>query len=195
VQITSSICTPLGATRRMKRRQSRLKLQKLKLVFRSFGGISADVPPSRQTVKCYANNKGNSVIRLLYISNASATVTDEQVQDILVWARKNNPPNGITGVLIHGGGLFMQVLEGPEENVLRQYVKILDDQRHSDIQILHISPAYSRIFEQWSMGDIAGNPLQFEHVSEFRTRRLEVVQAKTFKKTMRDFVQRLNAEK
>lgn len=110
-------------------------------------------------------------------------------------ARRNNPANGITGVLIHGGGLFMQVLEGPEQKVLRQYMKIVDDRRHNDARILHISPAHSRIFEKWSMGGIAGNPLEFHHVSEFLARRLEVVEAKTFMKTMRDFAQRLNAEK
>lgn len=110
-------------------------------------------------------------------------------------ARRKNPANGITGVLIHGGGLFMQVLEGPEQKVLRQYVKILDDRRHDDARILHISPADARIFEQWSMGDIAGNPLQFQHVSQFLARRLEVVRPETFMKTMREFAQRLNAEK
>lgn len=135
------------------------------------------------------------MIRLLYISSASPKVSDEQVQEILISARRNNPGNGITGVLIHGGGLFMQVLEGPEHKVLRQYIAILDDRRHNDARILHISPAHSRIFEQWSMGGIAGNPLQFQHVSQFLDRRLEVVQAKTFTNTMREFAQRLNAEK
>ncbi|MBP1206195.1 hypothetical protein JOD97_004268 [Duganella sp. 1411] len=135
------------------------------------------------------------MIRLLYISNASPAVSEEQVQDILTSARRNNPAHGITGILIHGGGLFMQVLEGPEQKVLRQYVKILDDRRHDDARILHISPANSRIFEKWSMGGIAGNPLQFQHVSDLFARRLEVVQPTTFTKTMREFAQMLNAGK
>lgn len=135
------------------------------------------------------------MIRLLYISNASPAVSDEQVQDILMSARRKNPANGITGVLIHGGGLFMQVLEGPEHNVLRQYVKIIDDRRHNDARIIHISPAHARIFEQWSMGEIAGNPLQFQHASQLLALRLEVVPPKTFTQTMRAFAQRLNAEK
>lgn len=131
------------------------------------------------------------MIRLLYISHVAPAVTDQQVQNILTSARQNNPINGITGVLVHGGGLFMQVLEGPEEKVLRQYVRILDDQRHSDARILHISPANSRIFEKWSMGEINGNPLQFQHIADFRARRLEVVQAETFMETMRVFAQKL----
>jgi len=117
------------------------------------------------------------------------------VQDILKSAQRNNPAFGITGVLIRGGGLFMQVLEGPEPAVLRLYVKILDDRRHADCQILHISPANDRIFEKWSMGVIDSDPLQFQHIAELRARRLEAVQAKTFTDAMGAFVQRLNAGK
>ena len=90
------------------------------------------------------------MIRLLYISNAAPTISGQQLQDILASARRNNPAKNITGVLVHGGGLFMQVLEGPEKEVLRQYVKILDDPRHSDARIIHVSPANNRLFDKWS---------------------------------------------
>jgi hypothetical protein len=89
----------------------------------------------------------------------------------------------------------MQVLEGPEQVVVRRYVKILDDRRHSDARILHFSPASDRIFEKWSMGVIEGDPLQFQHISELRARRLEIVKAKIFTDTMREFVLRLRAAK
>jgi hypothetical protein len=135
------------------------------------------------------------MIRLLYFRQAAPGITDEQVQDILKSAQRNNPAAGITGVLVRGGGLFMQVLEGPEQAVLRQYVKILDDRRHSDCRIIHISPANDRIFEKWSMGVINSDPLQFQHIAELRASRLEAVQAKTFINAMREFVQRLNAAK
>lgn len=135
------------------------------------------------------------MIRLLYISNPAPTISDKEVQDILVSARRNNPSNSLTGVLVHGGGLFMQVLEGPEEQVLRQYVKIIDDRRHSNPRILHISPANDRIFEKWSMGGINGAPMQFQYISELRARRLEVIEAKVFTDTMRKFVNTLTAAK
>lgn len=133
------------------------------------------------------------MIRLLYMSHAAPNVSDKDVQDILACARQNNPVHSITGVLLHGGGLFMQILEGPEREVLRQYVKILDDQRHSDARIIHISPANSRLFEKWSMGSIDGDPLQFQHIFEMRTRRIEVIDAKEFAITMREFAKRLRA--
>jgi hypothetical protein len=133
------------------------------------------------------------MIRLLYISQAARGIAAEQVQSILTSAQRNNPPAGLTGVLVHGGGLFMQVLEGPEQAVLRQYVKILDDRRHSDCRILYISPASDRIFEKWSMGLIDSDPFHFQHIAELRAQRLESVQAKSFSNAMREFVQRLNA--
>jgi hypothetical protein len=133
------------------------------------------------------------MIRILYISHATSTDSDKQVQDILESSRRNNPARQITGVLIHGGGLYMQVLEGPEQEVLRQYVKILDDPRHSDARIIHISPANSRIFAKWSMGGIKGEPLQFQHITDLREHRQEVVEAKIFTDTMREFAQRLKA--
>jgi Sensors of blue-light using FAD len=135
------------------------------------------------------------MIRLLYISQAAPGISDEQVRDILKSAQRNNSGAGITGVLIRGGGLFMQVLEGPEQAVLRLYVKILDDRRHGDCRILHISTANDRIFEKWSMGVIDSDPLQFQHIAELRARRLEAVQAKTFTDAMGEFVRRLNAGK
>jgi hypothetical protein len=135
------------------------------------------------------------MIRLLYVSQAMPAITEEQVQDILASARRNNPAAGLTGVLVSGGGLFMQVLEGPEQPVLRQYVKILDDRRHSDCRILYFSPAINRIFDKWSMGVINSDPLQFQHIAELRARRLETVQAGAFTDTLRELVGRLNAGK
>lgn len=133
------------------------------------------------------------MIRLLYTSQAVPGLTAERVREILKSAKLNNASSGITGVLVHGGGMFMQVLEGPEHAVLRQYVKILDDRRHDGCQILHISPANDRIFGEWSMGMLEADPFEFQDISALRARRLETVQAKTFSDAMRDFVRRLNA--
>jgi len=59
------------------------------------------------------------MIRLLYISHATREISEAQIQDILQSSRRNNPALGITGVLVHGGAQFMQILEGPEHAVLR----------------------------------------------------------------------------
>ncbi|MDP1664175.1 MAG: BLUF domain-containing protein [Methylobacter sp.] len=134
------------------------------------------------------------MIRLLYFSQSTDVISDEQVRNIMESSRRNNPAIGITGVLVHGGGLFMQVLEGPEQAALRMYVKILDDQRHKNSQIIYITPTDKRIFVGWSMGVIARNDaVEFEQIMELRSqRRKEVVQSKVFTDAMRGFLKILN---
>ncbi|WP_341237496.1 BLUF domain-containing protein [uncultured Limnobacter sp.] len=127
------------------------------------------------------------MIRLLYCSQAKPDFTKETLDEILLISRKNNSTAGITGVLVHGGGMFMQVLEGPEQQVLRTYMKILDDKRHTDSRIIHISPVKERLFDNWTMGVIEAEPLTFEHVAKLRARRLESVTADAFYQVMREF--------
>ena len=127
------------------------------------------------------------MIRLLYCSQSKPEVDDEDIKTILLASRKNNKANSITGALAYGGGLFMQVLEGPEANVLRTYVNILNDKRHTDCRIIHISPAKERAFSNWHMGVIERDPLEFEKLAELRSRRMETVQAEKFSQLMREF--------
>ena len=131
------------------------------------------------------------MIRLLYCSQGTPGMSDAKIQDILTVARRNNKARGITGVLVHGGGMFMQVLEGPEHAVLRLYVKILDDPRHSGCQIIHVTPANEPVFRDWSMAMINSDPLEFQHIAELRAHRLETVSAKAFMDVMRAFAKRL----
>jgi hypothetical protein len=105
----------------------------------------------------------------------------------LLISRKNNSAAGITGVLVHGGGMFMQVLEGPEQIVLRTYMKILDDKRHTDSRIIQISPIKERMFDNWTMGVIEAEPLTFEHVAKLRAHRLETLNADAFTQVIREF--------
>jgi len=131
------------------------------------------------------------MIRLVYISQAVVGITEEQVQNILKTSQRNNSANGITGVLSFGGGLFMQILEGSEQAVLRLYVKILDDPRHTDCRLIHISPADEQVFQKWSMAILGADPLDYQRIGELRARRLETVQSQTFTHLMREFVRKL----
>jgi hypothetical protein len=127
------------------------------------------------------------MIRLLYCSQARPEFNKETLDEILLTSRKNNSTAGITGVLVHGGGMFMQVLEGPEQTVLRTYMKILDDKRHTDSRIIHITPVKERLFTNWTMGVVEADPLTFEHVAKLRAHRLESVNADAFSQVMREF--------
>lgn len=127
------------------------------------------------------------MIRLLYCSQARSDFSEEVLKEILLTSRKNNSAAGITGVLVHGGGMFMQVLEGPKQTVLRTYMKILDDKRHTDSRIIQISPIKERMFDNWTMGVIEAEPLTFEHVAKLRANRLETLNADAFTQVIREF--------
>jgi hypothetical protein len=59
------------------------------------------------------------------------------VTDIVRRARISNAARGITGLLVFDGMSFLQHLEGPPEAVGELTERILRDQRHTDIRILH----------------------------------------------------------
>ena len=131
------------------------------------------------------------MLRILYFSQAKGVISDDQIRDILNASRRKNRLLGISGVLIHGGGQFMQVLEGPEQSVLRLYLKILDDQRHFNSRITYISLANKRLFQEWSMGVIESDPLEFQHINELLANPQESVQEKVFIDIMRQFRRKL----
>jgi hypothetical protein len=135
------------------------------------------------------------MIRLLYLSQATNTLSNEKLQEILESSGRNNPALGITGLLLTGGGVFMQVLEGPELAVLQLYVKILLDRRHGDCEIICVSPVNERMFDKWSMGLVDSAPLEFQEIKELRDKRFESVPAKTYTEIMGSLLKTLNAGK
>jgi len=93
------------------------------------------------------------LVRLLYASRADA-VTPEMIDSILAQSRAHNPALGITGILCHGGNVFMQVLEGGRDAVNRLYNDIVRDGRHHDVVLLHHEEITERRFSGWTMGQV-----------------------------------------
>jgi hypothetical protein len=137
--------------------------------------------------------RADLLLRLLYLSQA-VKAEDNDLESILRSARRNNPLLSVTGVLIHGGGWYMQLLEGPEPSVIRLYAQIIEDRRHADPRILHVTPASEVLFREWSMGLVRSNPLEFEHVTALKSKRLETVNASIFAETMKQFLKKLEQQ-
>ncbi len=79
---------------------------------------------------------------------------DETVLDnILLSARANNGRRGITGALICRADLYMQLLEGPREAVTATLARILRDDRHVELAVVHCADATERLFPDWTMRD------------------------------------------
>ena len=88
---------------------------------------------------------------LFYVSSAARSLDADALEAILTTARRNNLRNGITGILLHHEGNFVQVLEGESGNVARTFARIAADPRHRGLLTLHRGAIARRGFAQWSM--------------------------------------------
>ncbi len=100
----------------------------------------------------------SSLLQLIYLSSASRPISEPDLLEILNASRANNPPLGITGVLIFGDNTFVQVLEGPPEAVSDLYEKISRDPRHNSCRKFTTRATPHRSFPDWSMGFCALSP-------------------------------------
>ena len=89
--------------------------------------------------------------QILYTSAAHKDLTESDIDQILMNARRNNELHGLTGVLIYKSGVFCQLLEGDHADITKVYGKICQDTRHTNITTLYSSSADERIFKDWSM--------------------------------------------
>lgn len=86
----------------------------------------------------------------LYISTAPSLSRDE-VESILASSARNNPANGITGLLLYNGRNFLQLLEGEEAELVALMVRISHDPRHSGISMLDRTTVDQRVCPDWAM--------------------------------------------
>jgi hypothetical protein len=94
------------------------------------------------------------LVRLLYASRVDRPISPELVDSILTQSRTHNPAEGITGTLCFGGNIFMQVLEGGRDAVNTLYNRIVRDNRHDHIVMLHYEEVSERRFSGWTMGSV-----------------------------------------
>jgi len=94
------------------------------------------------------------LVRLVYASRAAATPSPEELAVLLRRSRTKNQSLGVTGVLCHGAGVFLQVLEGSRPAVNRLYGRIAADPRHRDLELLAYEEIHERRFGSWCMGQV-----------------------------------------
>jgi hypothetical protein len=94
------------------------------------------------------------LVRLLYVSTEIAAQPSNFIELNLEKFKTFNKSNEITGVLLSGNGVFLQVLEGDRSKINKLYAKIMDDQRHQDVELLHYEEIDQRVFFAWSMDHI-----------------------------------------
>lgn len=88
---------------------------------------------------------------VLYTSFARDGVTEADIRDVLRVSVKKNAQLGVTGVLVYGDGLFLQVLEGPDSSVRTLLRTIAADPRNHGMRMVIEETITRRHFPEWAM--------------------------------------------
>ncbi|MBI1355103.1 MAG: hypothetical protein GC160_12210 [Acidobacteria bacterium] len=96
--------------------------------------------------------QSHPLLRIVYSSVAVHPFGRQELLDLLDVARRNNAALDVTGMLLYRRQRFMQLLEGPRDNVESLYDRIEADPRHTSCRVLLSELAEKREFESWSMG-------------------------------------------
>ncbi|WP_173083374.1 BLUF domain-containing protein [Fundidesulfovibrio magnetotacticus] len=110
--------------------------------------------------------QGENLYEVIYASNATHLMSQDDLIQLLLQCRKNNPPLELTGMLLYRAGYFLQVLEGPKECIDHMYHRIAKDVRHKNLSLLVYDKILSRSFSEWSMGFVAVDS-RCEQLEEF----------------------------
>lgn len=89
---------------------------------------------------------------MVYRSKAIVPFTDADLDELVADCRNKNRRIGLTGILLHEDGTFVQAIEGPEFTVRDLMSTIAVDPRHEHIEVLAEEQLEARRFPDWSMG-------------------------------------------
>ena len=98
--------------------------------------------PSPNAIPLYA---------LCYSSTATHLLTRQELDSVLVSARKRNLESQVTGILLFLEGKFMQYMEGPLDSLNEIFALIKHSPLHHQIVELGIRPIPLRQYGEWSM--------------------------------------------
>ena len=120
---------------------------------RAIGYVLALVPlPDYPSNKVARMPVFASPYRLIYHSQATVPLSEEALANLLREARQHNQAAQLSGLLLYAQDQFLQVLEGPEEEINALYARIQSDPRHHNVRTLASGNAQQRVFPDWRMG-------------------------------------------
>lgn len=96
-------------------------------------------------------DRESGLVQIVYVSSATDPWPVDQLKRSLETFRANNERRGITGLLLHHDGNFMQVIEGPIHEVEALEKRIAVDRRHVGFMVLIKRTITEREFDRWSM--------------------------------------------
>lgn len=90
------------------------------------------------------------------------------LNNLLQQSRELNAHNGLTGCLLFTGEVFLQVIEGLQQDVEDTFGRISRDPRHMEVRVLSEGPISERAFsDMFSTAGVA-SPLGADAIEEIR---------------------------
>lgn len=90
--------------------------------------------------------------RLIYKSKVSPELKEPgKLKDLAEKASSNNLELGVTGLLLLTGDQILQVLEGPGRFVNQLYNRIINDPRHTEVELISYERVDAALFYDWNM--------------------------------------------
>ncbi len=104
----------------------------------------------------YAPPPLEKLYNVVYCSRATDMMSERELQDIIATSQANNAKNGITGLLVFGGGMFLQSLEGPRAAVETLMRELYCDPRHDGVvRLQSLEDLRERLYPEWNMQHVA----------------------------------------
>jgi len=121
-------------------------------------------------------NQSHQLARAVFISTATAPLSEEELQRLARGASARNQARSITGVLCYNAGDFLQLVEGDEDSVTGLLDAIARDPRHAWMQVLLHAPANRRLYSAWCLtrynlhSDASSSRSEFRVIAAFLER-------------------------
>lgn len=90
--------------------------------------------------------------QVIYVSSGTREYGVSELEEIAETGRRNNARAGITGVLLHYNGNFLQLIEGEAAAVEETFARISADARHTGILTLQNKTIAQRQFPDSRLG-------------------------------------------
>ena len=89
--------------------------------------------------------------RITYMSASSHVLKNEELEQLLRQSQALNLRDDVTGLLLHHNGSFIQVIEGPPDELGDTLARIKADPRHHGVIVVEDRPITDREFLEWAM--------------------------------------------
>ncbi len=90
---------------------------------------------------------------ICYVSTSDQSLSKNDLEELFNYTANKNNQSGISGILLHNDGNFLQYFEGEESQIKELYYsKIMQDVRHKNVMTLFESKISNQYFQGYEAG-------------------------------------------